>query len=183
MSATLNLTRKAPVVEIRRGTFDVLVDGKRVGSIESDGDTIETPVAPGRHTLQVREGRYSSRELSFQVTHQLPVPRTQDYADLSHVIRRAEVGAQAPSGVAGAPRIERFLSHSNLGAEAAGRPLPGVDRRRRGCRHRLRGRRGRHLGATARPLADPLPLPSSAGYCQLDGHQPRGRPGRQDLAV
>ena len=69
MSATLKLTRKAPVMEvIHRGTFDVLVDGKRVGSIESDGDTIETPVAPGRHTLQVREGRYSSRELSFQVT-------------------------------------------------------------------------------------------------------------------
>jgi hypothetical protein len=69
MSATLKLPRKAPVMEvIHRGTFDVLVDGKRVGSIESDGDTIETPVAPGRHTLQVREGRYSSRELSFQVT-------------------------------------------------------------------------------------------------------------------
>ena len=69
MSVTLKLTRKAPVMEvIHRGTFDVLVDGKRVGSIESDGDTIETPVAPGRHTLQIREGRYSSRELSFQVT-------------------------------------------------------------------------------------------------------------------
>jgi hypothetical protein len=68
MSATLKLTRKAPVMEvIHRGTFDVLVDGKRVGSIESDGDTIETPVAPGRHTLQIREGRYSSRELSCQV--------------------------------------------------------------------------------------------------------------------
>ena len=42
------------------------------------------------------------------------VPRKQDYADLSHVIRRAEVGAQAPSGVAEAPTIEGFLSHSNL---------------------------------------------------------------------
>jgi hypothetical protein len=29
-----------------RGTFDVLVDGKSVGSLESDGDTIETPVTP-----------------------------------------------------------------------------------------------------------------------------------------
>jgi hypothetical protein len=69
VSATLKLTRKVPVMEVfHRGTFDVLVDGKGVGSIESDGDTFETPVAPGRHTLQVREGRYSSRELSFQVT-------------------------------------------------------------------------------------------------------------------
>jgi hypothetical protein len=68
MSATLKLTRKAPVMEVLfRGAFDVLVDGKGVGSIESDGGTIETPVAPGRHTLQVCKGRYSSRELSFQV--------------------------------------------------------------------------------------------------------------------
>jgi hypothetical protein len=57
MSATLKLTRRAPVKEVvHRRTFDVLVDGKRVGSIESDGDTIETPVARGRHTLQMREG-------------------------------------------------------------------------------------------------------------------------------
>src|ERR1035437_6168904 len=67
MSATLKLTRNAPVMEIRRGTFDVLVDGKRVGSFELH-DTFETPVAPGRQTLKVREGRYSSPELSFQVT-------------------------------------------------------------------------------------------------------------------
>lgn len=70
MSATLKLTRgaKVPVMEIYRGTYDVLVDGRRVGSIESDGDTIETPVEPGCHTLQVRKIRYSSRELPFQVT-------------------------------------------------------------------------------------------------------------------
>ncbi len=62
-------SRKSTRQELQhRGTFDVLVNGKRVGSIDSDGDTIETPVAPARHTLQVREGRYSSRELSFQVT-------------------------------------------------------------------------------------------------------------------
>jgi len=114
MSAPLKLTRKAPVMEVvHLGWFDVLVDAKRVGSIESDDGTIETPVTPGHRTLQVGEGRYSSRELSFGVDRwpcrQLPVPRTQDHADLSHVIHRAEVGAQAPSGVAGVPRIERFL--------------------------------------------------------------------------
>jgi hypothetical protein len=36
---------------LHRGTFEVLVDGEGVGSIELNGDTIETPVAPGRHTL------------------------------------------------------------------------------------------------------------------------------------
>ena len=34
MSATLKLTHKAIGVEVRRGTFDVVVDGERVGSLE-----------------------------------------------------------------------------------------------------------------------------------------------------
>jgi len=67
MPATLKLTRKAFGMELRRGTFDVLVDSTRVGSIELH-DTFETSVEPGRHTLQVRKGRYSSGQLSFQVT-------------------------------------------------------------------------------------------------------------------
>ena len=64
MSATLKLTHKAIGAEVRRGTFDVLVDGKRVGSVEMN-DTIETPIEPGRHTLQVRNGRNSSRTQTF----------------------------------------------------------------------------------------------------------------------
>ena len=64
MSATLKLTHKAIGAEVRRGTFDVLVDGKRVGSVEMN-DTIETPVEPGRHTLKVRNGRNSSRAQTF----------------------------------------------------------------------------------------------------------------------
>ena len=64
MSATLKLTHKAIGAEVRRGTFDVLVDGQRVGSVEMN-DTIETPLEPGRHTLQVRNGRNSSRTQTF----------------------------------------------------------------------------------------------------------------------
>ena len=64
MSATLTLTHKAIGAEARRGTYDVEVDGKRVGSLELN-DTIETPVEPGRHTLQVRNGRNSSRAKTF----------------------------------------------------------------------------------------------------------------------
>ena len=64
MSATLKLTHKAIGAEVRRGTFDVLIDGKRVGSVEMN-DTIETPVEPGRHTLQVRNGRNSSGIQTF----------------------------------------------------------------------------------------------------------------------
>ena len=64
MSAMLKLTHKAFGAEVRRGTYDVVVDGERVGCVEMN-DTIETPVDPGRHTLQVRNGRKSSRTETF----------------------------------------------------------------------------------------------------------------------
>jgi hypothetical protein len=64
MSATLRLTHKTIGVEVRRGTYEVVLDGRRVGSVELN-DTFETPVEPGRHTLQVRSGRNSSRVKTF----------------------------------------------------------------------------------------------------------------------
>jgi hypothetical protein len=64
MSATLKLTHKAIGLEVRRGTFDVVVDGERVGSVEMN-ETIEIPIDAGHHTLQVRNGRNLSRTLTF----------------------------------------------------------------------------------------------------------------------
>ena len=64
MSATLTLTHKTIGVEVRRGTYDVELDGERVGSVELN-DTFETPVEPGRHTLKVRSGRNSSPTKTF----------------------------------------------------------------------------------------------------------------------
>ena len=64
MSATLNVTHKAIGAEVRRSAYDVVVDGERVGSVEMN-DTIELPVEPGRHTLQVRNGRKSSSTETF----------------------------------------------------------------------------------------------------------------------
>lgn len=64
MPATLKLTRHLIGVQIRRGGFDVLVDGNSVGSLDAHA-TIEAPVEPGRHTLRVRYGRYSSRTAAF----------------------------------------------------------------------------------------------------------------------
>ena len=64
MAATLKLTHKAIGAEVRRGTFDVVVDGERAGSVEMNS-TIEVIVDPGRHTLQVRNGRNSSRAQTF----------------------------------------------------------------------------------------------------------------------
>ena len=64
MPATLKLTHKAIGVEVRRGTYDIVVDGKPAGSLEMN-DTIEIPIEPGRHALQVRNGRNSSRTRTF----------------------------------------------------------------------------------------------------------------------
>ena len=64
MAATLKLTHKAIGVEVRRGTYEIVVDGQHVGSLEMN-DTIEIPIEPGRHTLQVRNGRNSSRNQTF----------------------------------------------------------------------------------------------------------------------
>ena len=64
MSATLKLTHKATGAEVRRGPYDVVVDGEQVGSVEMNA-TIEVPVAPGRRTLQVRNGRKSSSTETF----------------------------------------------------------------------------------------------------------------------
>ena len=41
-----------------------MLDGNDVGSIEWH-QTIEVPIEPGHHTLQVRAGRYTSRRRSF----------------------------------------------------------------------------------------------------------------------
>jgi hypothetical protein len=64
MAATLKLTHKAIGVEVRRGAYDAVLDGERVGSVAMN-DTFETPVEPGPHTLQVRNGRNSSRTKTF----------------------------------------------------------------------------------------------------------------------
>jgi hypothetical protein len=64
VAATLKLTHKAIGAEVRRDAYDVLVDGDRVGSVEMN-DTLETPLKAGRHTVQVRDGRKSSRPRTF----------------------------------------------------------------------------------------------------------------------
>ena len=66
MSATLKLVREGVGMELRRGTFEIDLDGVSVGSIEWQ-ETKEIPIAPGRHTLQLRKGRYRSRPHSLDV--------------------------------------------------------------------------------------------------------------------
>lgn len=64
MAATLKLTHRTIGVEVRRGTFDAILDGQRAGSLELN-DTIEIPVDPGGHSLQIRNGRNSSATKTF----------------------------------------------------------------------------------------------------------------------
>jgi hypothetical protein len=64
MPATLSVTHKTIGVEVRRGPYDIVLDGKRVGTVEMNG-TFETAVEPGRHTLQLRSGRNSSLVKTF----------------------------------------------------------------------------------------------------------------------
>ena len=54
-------------IELRRGTFDVVVDGNSAGRIEHH-DTVEVPIDPGPHTIRIRAGRYSSPEHSFEAS-------------------------------------------------------------------------------------------------------------------
>ena len=67
MSATLTVTHKAIGAEVRRGTYDVVLDGAKVGSVDMN-ETLATPVEPGHHTVQVRSGRNSSPTKDFDAT-------------------------------------------------------------------------------------------------------------------
>jgi hypothetical protein len=65
MSSTLTLERAASgAMELRRSTFEVILDGNPAGSIDRH-QTVELQVNPGPHTLQVKAGRYSSPTRNF----------------------------------------------------------------------------------------------------------------------
>ena len=66
MTATLRLTREETGIELRRGPFEITVDGNNLGSIQRH-ETIEKPVEPGQHTLRLQAGRYSSQDHSFDI--------------------------------------------------------------------------------------------------------------------
>lgn len=64
MPATLKVTHTAIGVEVRRGDYDVVLDGERVGSVGINR-SLELPIEPGHHTLEVRNGRNSGRRRDF----------------------------------------------------------------------------------------------------------------------
>ena len=66
MSATLVLKREGVGIELRRGQFEIAVDDSTVGSIDWH-QTVEVPLQRGRHTLQIKAGRHSSRAETFEL--------------------------------------------------------------------------------------------------------------------
>lgn len=67
MTATLTVKRETRMLlELRRGTFDVVLDDVIVGSLDRD-ETFEASIEPGHHRLHLQAGRYSSRVQSFEV--------------------------------------------------------------------------------------------------------------------
>lgn len=64
MPATLKLTREGFGIELRRGQFEILVDGKCVGSLKYH-QTFEAQLQLGHHAVRIQAGRYSSRDQSF----------------------------------------------------------------------------------------------------------------------
>jgi hypothetical protein len=67
MSATLRLTREGVGIELRREPFEITVDRNTLGSIQRH-ETVEKSLEPGHHTLQLRAGRYSSQDHSFDLS-------------------------------------------------------------------------------------------------------------------
>jgi hypothetical protein len=84
MPATLKVTHKAIGAEVRRGTYDVVVDGERAGSVDMN-HTIEIPVEPGRHTLRGMQ--------QLLVEHPEPVAGVIEVAQLVH----EPFGVQCPA--------------------------------------------------------------------------------------
>jgi hypothetical protein len=92
MSPTVILEGEtAAVAELRRKPFQIILDGGPAGSIARN-QTVELPVEPGLHTLQVRDGRYSSHTRSFDVADDrrpLPLQRSDPLAPIRRVTLRA----------------------------------------------------------------------------------------------
>ena len=68
MSPTVVLERESGhIAELRRKPFQIMLDGNSAGSIDRN-QSLQLPVEPGRHRLQVKSGRYSSHEHTFEAT-------------------------------------------------------------------------------------------------------------------
>jgi len=118
MSATLKLTHKAIGVEGPSWHGTMSWSTVSVSGPVEMNDTIEIPIEAGHHTLQARNGPklepHSDLRRGRGPGRRVPMHRKEVLADPFSCRSSCHTpGALAPSGVAGALRIERFLSHSS----------------------------------------------------------------------
>lgn len=66
MTATLEKTHKAIGAEVRPGTYDIVIDGQRAGSIDMN-DTIEMQVSPGVTPCKSAAAQTPSRTQTFEM--------------------------------------------------------------------------------------------------------------------
>jgi hypothetical protein len=161
MAATLRVMHKTIGFEVRRGAYDVVVDGARVGSVELN-NTFEIPVEPGRHALQVCDGRNSSRPVDLSTSdlrrrrgrHRcLSMRRKEAFADLSRVLRFPQPGTLAQTPVGAAP------DRSAIGPPAGA-----------GCESRKLVTRS--TARAFRWLGFPVPAPAGWSHFARDSHAP-----------
>lgn len=62
----LRVIREGVGIELRRGRFEVVVDGTSVGALEARHDSVEIPIDPGNHALRIKAGRYASPTRTFE---------------------------------------------------------------------------------------------------------------------
>jgi hypothetical protein len=73
VTCTLRVRRETGFgIELRRGQFEIQVDGTTVGTIQRDQAT-DIAVEPGPHTLRMRKGRYTSQERAFDAVDEQAV--------------------------------------------------------------------------------------------------------------
>ena len=63
MTARLSLTHKAIGAEVRRHPYSIIY-GQDAGRVAMN-ETIELPISPGSHTVQIHSGRDSSKVVTF----------------------------------------------------------------------------------------------------------------------
>ena len=127
VAATLKLTHKAIGVEVRRGTYDVVVDGKRVGSAGTERDHRHTgrtrtshPASPQRPKLQpnqdLRRRRGRNRQpsdaaerascRSFSCPSSFPAWHSRSVASSQRCARSPLLLVSAVLGTAGRRRVD-----------------------------------------------------------------------------
>jgi hypothetical protein len=102
MPATLRLTREGTGMELRRGLFEILVDGKSLGSLKYR-ETFEAPLQPGITPAVYRPAGTQAGPVlrgGRRRNRQLPLSRSYGLAEIPCVLRQAGSGYLSQTRIA-----------------------------------------------------------------------------------